>query len=206
MRSFPGGRRRALLALPLLLALAVVASGQRVVELWYPYEMLEQVDVADDGTASFATTTETQVSGVVPVELSVRHVETRPADAVTLLGGEQAPVPPGLDAWRVRVHVETDPTTVISACQVLLRDTEGREYTAGTGALAGGVRDLASCQPSGDVVNPSGLAIDAAKGSTRAPAFDRDAVFLVPEGAVPAEVRVSPDLHLYADWPLPTAD
>lgn len=206
MRPFLRGQRWALLALPVLLAIAVVASGQRVVELWYPYEMLEQVDVADDGSASFTTTTETQVSGMVPVELSVRHVETRPADAVELLGGDQVPVPPGLDAWRVRVHVETDPTTVITVCQVLLRDTQGREYAAGTAALAGGVADLASCQPSGDVVNPSGFAMDAGKQSTRPAQYERDAVFLVPEGAVPAVVRVSPDLHLYADWPLPTDD
>ncbi|WP_377641397.1 hypothetical protein [Oryzobacter terrae] len=202
MRAFLRGQRVALLALPVLLVLAVLASGQRVVELWWPYEMLERVALDGRGTAHFSTTTETQSAGMVPVELSVRHVETRPADAVELLGGEQVPVPPGLDAWRVRVHVEAAPTTVLTTCQVLLRDTRGREYASGTTALAGGVADLASCQPGGDVVNPTVFDMDADRESTRPPQYDRDAVFLLPEGAVPEVVRVSPDLHLYADWPL----
>ena len=66
-----------------------------------------------------------------------------------------------------------------------------------------GVLDLASCQPS-DIDNPSGFDMDADRETNRPPEFDRDAVFLVPEVATPAVVRVNPDLHRYADWPLPT--
>ncbi|WP_392542685.1 hypothetical protein [Oryzobacter telluris] len=204
MTTFLRSQRRALVALPVLLVLAVVASGQRVVDLWFPYAMLEQVSLDDRGTAHFETTVELQ-SGRVPLRFSVRHVETVPSTTVLLSGDEQVPVPPGFDAWRVRVHVAADPTSVLSVCQVLLRDTRGREYAAGTRALEGGTLDLASCQPR-DVQNPSGFDMDADKESTRPAEYDRDAVFLVPEGAVPMEVRVSPDLHLYADWPLPAGD
>lgn len=206
MRAFLRGQRVALLALPVLLALAVLASGQRVVELWWPYEMLDRVTLDDEGAAHFSTRVETQSAGMAPVELSVRHVETRPADAVELLGDETVPVPPGLDAWRVRIHVEADPTTILSLCQVLLRDSQGRRYAAGTQPLEGGVADLASCQPAGDVVNPTIFDMDADREITRAPSYDRDAVFLVPEGAVPAAVVVSPDAHLYAEWSVPAAD
>lgn len=202
MRTFLRTQRVALIALPVLLALAVAASSQRMVDLWWPFGMHDQVETDARGTARFDTTIELQ-SGRAPLRVSVRHVSTQPATIVTLLGDEQVPVPPGFDAWRVRVHVAADPTAVLSACQVLLRDTEGREYGAGTRALRDGVLDLGSCQPRG-IDNPSGLDIDADRATDRPPEYDRDAVFLLPEGATPAVVRVSPDLHHYADWPLPT--
>lgn len=203
--TFIRSQSRALLALPLLLALAVAASGQRVVDLWWPYTMHAEVALDAGGTAHFETTVETQSNGRVPLRLSVRHVSTEPVQTVRLSGDEEVPVPAGFDAWRVRVHVEADPAAILGACQVLLRDTEGREYIAGTRPLEGGALDLASCQPP-DAENPSGLDMDADRTSNRPPAYDRDAVFLLPEGAVPVEVRVSPDLHLYGAWPLPAAD
>lgn len=205
MRAFLRSQRTALVALPALLALAVVASSQRVVDLWWPYAMLEQVSLDRSGTAHFDTTVETQSAGRVPLRYTVRHVSTEPVTSVGLSGDETVPVPPGLDAWRVRVHVEADPMAVLSVCQVFLRDAAGREFAAGTNALDGGVADLASCQPS-DIDNPLGFDPEADRKTSRPAAYDRDAVFLVPDGTVPVEVRVSPDLHLYADWPLPHGD
>lgn len=202
MRAFLRSQRTALVVLPLLLVLAVAASAQRMVDLWWPFGMNDRVAVGDDGTARFETSVEVQ-RGRVPLRVAVRHVSTEPSDTVTLSGDEEVPVPPGFDAWRVRVHVTADRAAVLSACQVLLRDTAGREYAAGTRPLADGALDLASCQPS-DIENPSGLDMDADRSTNRPPEYDRDAVFLVPEGTTPAVVRVSPDLHHYADWPLPT--
>ena len=159
MRAFLRSQRTALVVLPLLLVLAVAASAQRMVDLWWPFGMNDRVAVGDDGTARFETSVEVQ-SGRVPLRVAVRHVSTEPSDTVTLSGDEEVPVPPGFDAWRVRVHVTADPAAVLSACQVLLRDTKGREYAAGTRPLADGALDLASCQPS-DIENPSGLDMDA---------------------------------------------
>ncbi len=95
-----------------------------MVDLWWPFGMNDEISVADDGTARFETSIEVQ-SGRVPLRVAVRHVATEPSDTVTLSGDEQVPVPPGFDAWRVRVHVTVDPAAVLSACQVLLRDTRG---------------------------------------------------------------------------------
>lgn len=201
MSTFLRRNGRSLLALPLLLVLAVGASGQRMVDLWWPEGMTDRVDTDAEGTARFETVADLQ-TGLQRQRISVRLVEVEPTDRMPMAADEEAAVPPGFRAVRVRVHVETDPGTVLSTCQVLLRDDAGATYPAGTAIFDDGLTDLASCQPR-DVENPSGFLVDARRPSTRPPAFDRDAVFVLPDGARPTAVRVSPDLHLYAEWALP---
>lgn len=199
MSGFLRRNGRALVALPVLLALAVAASGQRLVQLWWPYEMVHERDVDASGTARFDGEVEVP-TGMQRQRLTVRYVESGPTDRMPMLGNEDAAVPDGWTGVRVRVHVETDPLTPIALCQVLLLDEDGVTYRAGTGAFDEGIEDLASCQPR-DVENPTGLETGPVK-STRPPSYDRDVVFVLPEGVRPTTVRVSPDTRQYADWPL----
>lgn len=199
MSTFLGRNGRALLALPVLLVLAVAASSQRMVDLWWPDGMHEEVALDASGTAHFDGEVEVR-TGMQRQRLSVRVVESAPTDRMTLLGDEEVPIPAGWTGLRVRVHVESDPLTPLTTCQVLLRDADGAQYGAGTQVFDGGGVDLASCQPR-DVVNPSGLETGEVR-STRPAAYDRDVVFVLPQGVRPASVRVSPDLFQFADWPL----
>lgn len=201
MTGFLRRNARPLLAIPVLLALAVAASGQRMVDLWWPSGLHDRVDLDARGMAAFDTVADLQ-TGPRRQHVEVRLVEVAATDRMPMQDGSDVAVPPGFHALRVRVHVETDPETVLSTCQVLLRDDAGATYPAGTAVFDGGTNDLASCQPT-DVENPSGFEVDAAKRSTRPPAYDRDAVFVLPEGVRPVTVRVSPDLFRYADWPVP---
>ncbi|MBM6400536.1 hypothetical protein [Phycicoccus sonneratiae] len=210
MSTFLRRNRRALVALPFLLALAVAASSQRMVTLWWPNGMNDRIAVDDTGTARFEGDVELQ-SSVQHQRIAVRFVEAAPVDRMRMSLDEEVPVPPGFRAVRVRIHVETAPTAVITTCQVLLRDENGATWAAGTTMFDGGLADLASCQPLG-VQNPSGFDIDREQDRDADPedrlpprpaAFERDAVFVLPEAARPTTVRVSPDLRQFAEWPLP---
>lgn len=198
MSTFLRRNARSLVALPFLLVLAVAASGQRMVDLWWPSGMHSEVAADPSGTARFDTVADVQ-TGPQRQRIAVRFVAAEPTDRMPMLDGSEVAVPEGFRAVRVRVHVETDPENVIGACQVLLRDDAGATYAAGTALFDGGVSDVGSCQPR-DVENPSGFAVDATKPSTRPPAYDRDVVFVLPRDARPTTVRVSPDLFHYTDW------
>ncbi|WP_455606057.1 hypothetical protein, partial [Cellulosimicrobium funkei] len=108
--------------------------------------------------------------------------------------GGRIEVPDGYTLWAADVSLRSDAPAApegaeetFSSCEVLLRDTAGREFAAGASALAG-------------------MPYPEAPGCTGAVSSRSTQYFLTPDDAEPAEVRLVEPSLLPAYWSLPVAD
>ncbi|MBO0608961.1 hypothetical protein [Myceligenerans salitolerans] len=133
-----------LAVLPLLIAAAAAAWSFRLVNLWWPTELVDEVDRADVGeTARFVG--EYYDLGLVDPGLAntwvTREVDVRVLDVRTAEGLPRSVVaqidrvPDGSTAWRVELELTAEPGTDLGSCQVILLTADGTRYgERGTGS------------------------------------------------------------------------
>ncbi|RPF23026.1 hypothetical protein [Myceligenerans xiligouense] len=131
--------------LPLMIAAAAAAWSFRLVNLWWPTELVDRVDSVGAGqTAHFVgeyfdlglndpALANTWVTREVDVRvLDVRTVEGLPQSVVAQIDR----VPDGSAAWRVDLDLTAEPGTDLGSCQVMLVTSDGTRYggrgTSGT--------------------------------------------------------------------------
>ncbi|NUU17895.1 hypothetical protein HP550_11610 [Cellulomonas humilata] len=126
--------RWALVALPVALALALVAAGDRVRTLWWEQDLRQPVTAGEGGTAELHQRVYDGSGGTLPVDVQVRLDGV--ADATVL--PEDMELPTGTRAVRVDLTLSADPDVVLTGCSVAVRDASGTRYeyvASGWGAL-----------------------------------------------------------------------
>jgi hypothetical protein len=195
-------------ALPLALVLAMGASSQRLVDRWWPTFPHERLAAAADGSVRLSDTL-VDSKGTHRRDVTMRFVSLAPvedyqesADAKAL----PATVPDGQALWRLTLHFAADPATVLGACQVRVRDGEGRQYSPGVGDAVDDVLDFPSCTPPGASGPLPAISADGPDQSfdPRPAEYDRRYHLLLPADVRPADVRVWFDTPLYAEFGVPT--
>lgn len=198
-RSWWARNRVALLVLPVALALALVASGDRVRTLWWQTDLRIATTAAPGATAHVRQQVLDGAGGSYPVDVRVR------LDGVTVLDAD-APLPPrmvlppGAVALRVDLAVDADPDVVLTACRLAVRDADGTRYDYAASA-AGGEQDVVPCVP-GDAPGPApslGEELDSVLTQDETPrpaAYTVSRVVVLPAGVEPADVVLW--------WALPT--
>ncbi|WP_286928135.1 MULTISPECIES: hypothetical protein [Aeromicrobium] len=195
--------RWGLVALPVALALALAAGSSRLHDYWWTRGFHSPVPVSsgqahlvdeyDDGHLRY------------PIEARYAVDAFEPADDLTLLGGD--PLPDGVRAWRLRLDVTADPDVSLAGCTVAVVDTEGNLHGESDSALVVDGPQFSSCVPR-DTPGPQ-----ATYGSTEPPSlregddprpeqFTTDTVFVLPEEAEPAAVRLWYFLPRYVELPV----
>lgn len=209
--------RRAVLALPVAVALAVAASSSRVVLFWWPYgphdvtraDAGELVAFSDDWQDRAGEHTrrwrvsvdavDTPPTRTVPDEDGGEVLATvaRTEDTGYSEDGEVHLVsPPGTRVWRVVLTVEADPDEVLRTCRLAVVDTRGRsfEYASRVADPVRWTLKTAPCVPA-DAPGPSARILDG-QGPDPAEELDRPARYTTEAyvstaaDAVPAAVRV----------------
>lgn len=200
--------RRALLALPVVLALVAVSGLGRVLMFWLPHELTDRVET-DAGSPVTFTDTYQDVNGTHErtVDLAVVRV-TADAEPTTTTGdpalGEDL-LPPGTRLWEVELVVDADPDTVLTGCVIQLVDETGR-VTQRESNLLPWDAPFGGCEPT-DTINPSAVLYEGfeTEPSTRPPHYTHVAQLLTAEDFVPVEVRVWWEPPSYLAVPLPAA-
>lgn len=195
-------------AIPFALALALGASSQRMVDRWWPTFPHERLAAAPDGSVRLDDTlddakgTHRRVVTMRFVSLGQVTAFQESADAKTL----PAAIPAGQTMWRLTLHFAADPSTILGACQVQLRDADGRQYTPGAGDTVEDVLDYPSCTPPGAAGPMPALSADDTTTFDPRPAeYDRRYHVLLPTGVRPDNVRVWFDTPRYAEFDVPTS-
>jgi hypothetical protein len=116
--------RWALVALPVALALTLVASGDRVRTLWWQEDLHSPTTVAAGGTAHFHQRVYDGLGGTMPIDVSVQLDGV--GDATTL--PRDMELPDDTRAVQVDLTLSADPDQVLSACQLAVRDAAGTRY------------------------------------------------------------------------------
>lgn len=190
-----------LIALPLLLALALAAGSSRVHDYWWLRGFHDRVQVTD-GVASLVDEYD---DGHLqyPIEARYSLSSFDPAD-ITLIDGD--PLPPGVRAWQVRLHVEADPDMSLSGCQVALVDSEGNQFGKQDSGLliSSGFDDcVPSDRPGPQPEFGSTAPPKLGEGQEPRPAeYDTSSVFVLPEESDPAAIRLWYFLPTYVELPL----
>jgi len=188
------GRRRRLgwlLALPVVLALVVVASGSRIELFWWDTELRAATTGSQGEPVTVVDRYETEREELArELTLTVRSVE--PATTVKDFSGELVPVEParGTRVWAVTLGIEADPEMPLTGCQVSILDTRDREAEAASGLTADPY-----LLPSPSCVPPErpGPAYDGAVDPEEKPRpreYDVEVFVVTDEDAVPDRVRV----------------
>lgn len=184
--------RWALVALPVALALAVVAAGDRVRTLWWEQDLRRPTTAAAGGTAAFRQ----EVAGAGTVDVRVRLDDVR--DATRLPEGLELPA--GARAVQVDLTLEADPDVALVTCSLAVRDAGGTRYdyvAIGWGAY----QPASPCVPE-DATGPWPSLGDDLDGALRDPdAPPRPRTWSVsPLVVVPQDVQVA-DVVLW--WQMP---
>ena len=137
--------RVGLALLPVALVAALAGNAQRLQTLWWEADLrspqrpdasgvVRFVDEYDDGH---------HVYPITP-ELSVVSVER----ASTLPGYDGSPEPVTLPSdamlWKVRLHVEADPSAILVGCDLALVDEQGTRWQSGSRAFTSEANEPAS--------------------------------------------------------------
>ncbi|WP_456787326.1 hypothetical protein [Cellulomonas sp. P5_C5] len=174
--------RWALAALPLVLALALVAAGDRVRSLWWMRDLRVPTTAEAGATAQFH---QRMYDGAdVDVEVHLDRVD----DAATL--PEDLELPPGTRAVQVDLTLSADPDVGLTGCSLAVRDAAGTRYdyvSSGWGALQPAV----ACVPE-DTPGPWPSFGDADVAPTdagpRPGTWSVSRVIVVPDGTEVADV------------------
>lgn len=141
--------RASLLGIPVALAVALLASGERISGTWDVAGPRDPVSVDAEGWAL--------IHGEAPdgdevrtVPLEVRLDAMRQVDGYAR-GVSEEPLPltlpDGAVLWQAQLSFRADPTHPVQLCQVRLRDTEGRHYLPGQRGVVDGTLDGTPCLP-----------------------------------------------------------
>ncbi|KQY47854.1 hypothetical protein [Cellulomonas sp. Root137] len=133
-RSWWRRNRWALVALPVALALALVAAGDRVRTLWWEQDLRRPTTVEAGETAQFHQRVYDGAGGTLPVDVEVRLDGV--GEATTL--PEDMELPAGTRAVQVDLTLSADPDVVLTGCSLAVRDAAGTRYgyvASGWGAL-----------------------------------------------------------------------
>ncbi|MCW2757960.1 MAG: hypothetical protein JWO46_1706, partial [Nocardioidaceae bacterium] len=211
-RSWLRRNRLALVALPFLLALAMAANGQRVVDYWWPSEAHVRVAPGAGGYVRLSARVK-DANGPATSTFRVRYVGARTVTTVPPeFDGDLPPeldIPSGVRVWQVTLHFEAPPDDVIGDCEVTVLDSADRDYRLGLSyvskdAVDGGYPCVPADDPGpqyafekGPVVPDSGLDDD---DDPRPPSYDYAVYVVMPKDRRPDRVRVSLKLPKYAEF------
>lgn len=189
MSTAPGWWRRnrwALVALPVALALALVAAGDRVRTLWWEKDLRSPTTVEAGATADFHQRVYDGDDGTVPIDVQVRLDGVQ--DAATL--PEDLELPPGTRAVQVDLTLSADPDVGLTGCELAVRDAAGTRYeyvSNGWGAM----QPVVPCVPE-DTPGPwpklGDLELSAADTPPRPATWSVSPVVVVPEDVEVADV------------------
>ncbi len=191
-------------ALPVALALALGASSQRLVDRWWPTFPNERLAAAPDGSVRLSDTLD-DAKGTHPRVVTMRFTSLeRVSDYQEAAGAKTLPatVPADQTLWRLTLHFAADPQTVLGACQVQVRDADGRQYSPGVGDAVEDAYDFTSCTPPGAAGPMAALSTDGPAQSfdPRPAEYERRYHLLLPSRVRPDNVRVWFDTPLYAEF------
>jgi hypothetical protein len=121
-------------------------------------------------------------------EARIRLVEFGPATDLTTRSGEPFQPPPNTKVWRAAIEFDASSHDAVAGCDLLLEDTQGREFSANPVEISGVGSLFAGCTPEDDNA-PSPWQVEL--------------YFVTPASAQPEAVRVIRDLQLprYARLP-----
>ena len=133
MRTWGRRNRLALLALPVGALMAWGATSYRILTIWNPWQLTDEV-AAGPGEQAHLVHHAEDAQGHYVTDL---RVSAGPARQVTALADTEGsavffPGRPGSVLWQVDLTVSADPSTVVSGCQLRLVDTRGRETAYST--------------------------------------------------------------------------
>lgn len=126
--------RWALAALPVALALALVAAGDRVRTLWWEQDLRVPVAAAPGATVELHQDVYDGADGTSPIDVRVRLDDVRTATTLP----EDMELPPDTRAVQVDLVLSADPDLVLTGCSLAVRDAAGTRYdydSSGWGAL-----------------------------------------------------------------------
>lgn len=198
--------RWALAVLPVVLALAVVAAGDRVRSYWWEKQWLLPTTAAPGETVTFHQDVRDGDGGTYPVDVTARLDGV--TEATTLPDGLE--LPPTSRALRVELTLAADPDVVVVGCRLAVRDTAGTRYefvwdgwgasqptqpcvpedTTGPWPMLGGGLDEELSTPDGAL-------------TPRPPTWTVDPVVVVPRDVEIADVVLWWELPSYLRLPVP---
>lgn len=152
-----------IVALVPLLALALAPGVKEGLDLFNRVEAHEAVNPGPDGWVSY--------SGA-----RIRLAELVPTTDLKRYNGEPFQIPAGTRIWRATITFDAPKADAVSGCFISLEDREGRTFGSTPEELAGAKLPYPGCTPDDE--------------NTPSP-FQTVAVFLLPETATPAAVRVT---------------
>ena len=192
MSWFRRNRWGLLLLLPAL-ALALLGNSSRLQLFWWDYKPHEPTRTTIGAPVAFAEEFD---------DFDGRWRRSLEVSVVSVLTGTVAldeegvriedPTPPGAQWVAVRLHVETDPGTVLFACRLSILDDRGREATYGATSVGRYDLPTSPCTPADRPGPQSGgqEAQQAAAQNPRPASYDVTAYVLTAEDFTPAEVRL----------------
>ena len=133
----PGWWRRnrwALVALPVALALALVAASDRVRTLWWEQDLRVPTTAAAGSSVTFHQRVYDGAGGTLPVDVRVQLDGVRDATVLP----EDLELPAGTRAVQVDLTLGAAPDVVLTGCSLAVRDADGTRYgyvASGWGAL-----------------------------------------------------------------------
>ncbi|WP_421741270.1 hypothetical protein [Cellulomonas sp.] len=174
--------RWALVALPVALALALVAAGDRVRTLWWEQDLRRPTTVAAGETAEFHQRVYDGDGGTLPVDVEVRldgvgEVTTLPEDME---------LPAGTRAVQVDLTLSADPDVVLTGCSLAVRDAAGTRY----GYDAGGWGAAQSPMPCVPEDTPGPWAFADPDDLPRPATWSVSPVVVVPDGVEITDVAL----------------
>ena len=135
--------RWALAALPVVLALTLVAAGDRVRTLWWEQDLRVPTTVGGGHDRSTSTSgSTTAYGGTLPIDVQV-HLDGV-GDATTL--PEDMELPDGTRAVQVDLTLSADPDVVLTGCSLAVRDAAGTRYDYVSNAW-GALQAVVPCVP-----------------------------------------------------------
>ncbi|UZN04499.1 hypothetical protein [Cellulomonas sp. S1-8] len=116
--------RWALVTLPVALALALIASGDRVRTMWWEQDLRRPAAAAAGETVAYHQEVRDGLGGTYPIDVQV-HL-----DGVEDAGDlpDRMVLPAGTRAVRVDLTLGADPDSVLVTCRLAVRDADGTRY------------------------------------------------------------------------------
>ncbi|WP_315096315.1 hypothetical protein [uncultured Cellulomonas sp.] len=181
----PGWWRRnrwALAALPVALALALVAAGDRVRTLWWEKDLRVPTTAEAGATVGFEQRVYDGAGGTMPIDVQVRLDGVRTATTLP----EDMELPTGTRAVQVDLTLSADPDVVLAGCFLAVRDAAGTRY----GYVASGWGALQSAMPCVPEGSPGPWAFADPDAPARPGTWSVSPVVVVPEGVEVADVAL----------------
>lgn len=201
------GRLVWLAALPVAVALVVLASGSRLQLFWFETELLDATTGTQGEPVQVVDRYETE-EGEQERELALTVRSVEPATTAADFSDEQVPIEPapGSRVWVVTLGIEADPSVPLTGCRLSILDTRDRESEAATGLTVDPyLLPSPSCVPSERPGPGFDGSIDP-DDKPRPEAYDVEVFVVTPEDAEPDRVRVWWEAPDYTEVSLDTGD